>query len=220
MQQDIAKKLLSFGVVVAPKFGTQMARYAELLVEHNANFSLMSANETQFICERHLPDSAAFLVLHKVPTGTRFLDYGSGGGFPGIVLAAALPECSFVLAESNARKTEFLKICVTELALDNVEVFLGRANAYKPAPTFDYILMRAVGPLHRTIDDALKIANARCKVVVWAGPDILSQPQYWRAFAQKRRADCYIEQYPANYMDDFSFALACFAKTNSNVEQI
>jgi len=183
MQYDITKKLLNFDVIVAPNFGAQMEQYGALLVEHNVQFSLMSANETRFINTRHVPDSAAFLLLHKPHAGAHFLDYGSGGGFPGIVLAAALPDCSFVLAESTSRKTEFLKICVAELALTNVEVFWGRANAYKPACRFDYIMMRAVGPLHRTIDDALKIAATSCKVIVWAGPDILSQLDYWHTFA-------------------------------------
>ncbi len=219
MQYDIAKKLLNFGAIVAPNFGTQMAQYTDLLIRHNAEFSLMSSNETRFIGERHLPDCAAFLLLHKAHAGARFLDYGSGGGFPGIVLAAAQPTCSFVLAESTSRKTEFLKICVRELALDNVEVFLGRANTYNFAPAFDYILMRAVGPLHRTIDDALRIAPLSCKVIVWAGPDILAQPEYWRTFAQKRKAHCHIAQYPEGYMDNYSYALACFSKTGDTVEQ-
>lgn len=56
-------------------------------------------------------------------------DIGSGGGFPGIVAAACLPDHQFTLVEPMERRIEWLHECVDEMGLDNVSIVRSRANA-------------------------------------------------------------------------------------------
>src|SRR5262249_1898707 len=60
--------------------------------------------------------------------GRHILDFGSGGGFPGVVLASACP-ARFTLAEARHKRASFLKVVVAEMALDNVEILATRLDA-------------------------------------------------------------------------------------------
>ena len=73
----------------------------------------------------------------------------------GIPLALIQPRRHFTLLDANAKKTRFLRQAVAELGVNNVEVFLGRAEAYRPDPGFDCITVRAFGEL----SDILSLAK-------------------------------------------------------------
>ena len=88
----------------------------------NKTFNLVSRQDIKRLLPRHLLDSLAGLPLLK---GERILDLGSGAGLPGVPLAIAAPERSFLLLDRSSRRVRFLKQVVRNLALHHVEVLEG-----------------------------------------------------------------------------------------------
>lgn len=125
----------------------RLRTFTELLRASPHN--LLSTRGLEELEERHLPESLAFSA--SLPTGPRLLDIGSGGGLPGIVIAAARPDLEVHLLDATRKKTDFLAHVATELGLE-LTVHHGRAEelaAGALASTFDLVTARAVAPLHR-----------------------------------------------------------------------
>jgi len=111
--------------------------------------NLLSARGLLEVETRHIPESVAF--AQSLPTGSRLLDVGSGGGLPGIVIALLRPEYDVHLLEATGKKVAFLMTAVAELGLP-VEVHHGRAEDLARgslAESFDLVTARAVAPLTR-----------------------------------------------------------------------
>jgi 16S rRNA (guanine527-N7)-methyltransferase len=111
--------------------------------------NLVSPGTMAEIESRHLQDSLQLLAL--APEARSWIDLGSGGGFPGLVVAAALagsPGARMILVESNARKCAFLRE-TARLANLPVRVICGRIEAVLPGLTerFDVVSARALAPL-------------------------------------------------------------------------
>ena len=114
------------------------------LADWNTRFNLTAITEPADIVDKHLLDSLAVLPLLR---GLRIADIGSGAGFPGLPLAIANPGRRYTLIESTGKKASFLHHAVEKLALNNVEVFYGRAETLKPRPAFDGAISRALGSI-------------------------------------------------------------------------
>jgi len=88
----------------------RLDRYVDLLREWQAKTNLVAPSTLPNLWTRHISDSLQLLSL--APTATRWVDLGSGGGFPGVVLACALaeaPGANIQLVERNAKKAAFLQ---------------------------------------------------------------------------------------------------------------
>ena len=111
--------------------------------------NLVSRETLPEVWQRHVRDSLQLLPCIKAEDKS-FLDLGSGGGFPAIVLAIVLksPGTRFVLVEANKRKCAFLRTVARDLALD-VTVLASRAEAIRPDEIgpVDVITCRATAPL-------------------------------------------------------------------------
>jgi 16S rRNA (guanine527-N7)-methyltransferase len=135
-------------------FGPRLAlaqRYAELLADTGVEWGLLGPHEVDRIWERHLLNCGA--VAELLQPGERVADIGSGAGLPGVALAIAEPGLDVVLIESLLRRSEFLRMVVTELGLD-VEVLRGRAEdpaIRKSAGDRDVAVSRAVAPLDKLV---------------------------------------------------------------------
>jgi 16S rRNA (guanine527-N7)-methyltransferase len=115
------------------------AAFLDLFEKWNRSINL-SAAATRAELESHLVDS-----LHVVPhlrTAKRVLDVGSGGGFPVVPAAIALPEVSFTSLEPVHKKHAFLKTCARELGLANLEALAVRLDDH-PRHDYDAAMSRA-----------------------------------------------------------------------------
>ena len=100
----------------------QLLAYLALLAKWNKAYNLTAVRNVDEMVSRHLLDSLSVLPYVK-ESGDRWLDVGSGGGMPGIILAIMLPKRRFSLLDSNGKKIRFLTQVKLELGLDNVQVF-------------------------------------------------------------------------------------------------
>ena len=124
-------------------------RYAELLADTGVEWGLLGPHEIERIWERHLLNCG--VVVELLEPGERVADIGSGAGLPGLALAIAEPRLDVVLIESLLRRSEFLRMVVTELGL-GVEVLRGRAEdpaVRESAGGCDAVVSRAVAPLDK-----------------------------------------------------------------------
>lgn len=123
----------------------------EMLRSSNASASLMSDGALADVLRGHVLDSFTLLPLIRRANlhEGRLVDVGTGGGFPGLVLAIAEPSLRVTLMDATRKKTEYLERVCGELRLD-VDVLHARAEdaAHDPAlhESFDVAVCRALGP--------------------------------------------------------------------------
>lgn len=132
---------LSEGVVA------QLNRLRPLYEEWNAAINVISRKDMDAFEERHILHSLAIFKAMQFAPGSRILDVGTGGGFPGIPLAIACPDVEFVLCDSIGKKIKVVRAVVEELQLKNVTVHHGRAEEI--SGRFDFVVSRAVTRMDR-----------------------------------------------------------------------
>lgn len=125
--------------------------YLQLLSRWNRVYNLTSITALDEMRSVHLYDS---LSVASFITARRIADIGSGGGLPGIVLAVLFPEKSFILVDTNSKKTRFLRQVTIELGLDNVEVVHSRVEDMTVDERFGQIISRAFTSLDRFVSSS------------------------------------------------------------------
>ena len=129
-----------------------------------------TVREPAVAVDAHVADALVALELAPVRAASRVGDLGSGAGFPGLVLAAALPHAQFALVESNRRKCDFLSRAAAKMALANVEVVAERIESWAAgAGTRDLVTARAVAPLAVLVEYAAPLLRNGGALVAWKG---------------------------------------------------
>lgn len=142
--RQLARGAKEMGVALSDSQAAQLLAYMALLNKWNKAYNLTAVRDPDEMVSRHLLDSLS--VLPFVGAG-RWLDVGSGGGMPGVILAIMLPDNEFTLLDSNGKKTRFLTQVKMELGLDNLQVVNSRVEAFSPDLSFDGIVSRAFSSL-------------------------------------------------------------------------
>ena len=160
------------GIVVGPASLRLIEGHVRLLLAWNAAINLTAITDPASIARLHVADSLAALgLLPGLPQAT-VLDLGSGGGFPGLTLAAAMSSARFSLVESVGKKAAFLATAVEALGLGpRVEVADVRAETLPPG-TWDIVTARAVGSLAELIELALPLLAPGGHLLAWKRGDI------------------------------------------------
>lgn len=110
--------------------------------EWNEKINLISRKDIDGLYERHILHSLSIAKVIQFVPGTRILDVGTGGGFPGIPLAILFPDAHFTLNDSIAKKIKVVKEISASLGLQNVDTLNSRAEEGKEK--YDFIVSRAV----------------------------------------------------------------------------
>jgi 16S rRNA (guanine527-N7)-methyltransferase len=108
----------------------------------NEKINLISRKDIDSLYEKHILHSLAIAKIITFRPGTRILDVGTGGGFPGIPLAVLFPSTNFVLIDSIGKKIKVVQAVVEELGLKNVTALHTRVEEVKSE--FDFVISRAV----------------------------------------------------------------------------
>ena len=120
----------------------QLVALFHLYEDWNSKINVISRKDMDQFYERHVLHSLAISKIIDFKPGTRILDVGTGGGFPGIPLAIMYPEVAFTLVDSIGKKVKVVNEVASALGLKNVDAQPIRAEAVKGQ--FDFILSRAV----------------------------------------------------------------------------
>lgn len=165
----------------------RLDRYVDLLVQWQAKTNLVSPATLPQLWTRHIADSLQLLRL--APSARTWLDFGSGGGFPGVVLACAMVEVEggrVNLVERNAKKAAFLRealritggagqVVLADIG-DSVDSFVGKV---------DCVTARAVAPLHQLIGFSEPLlTSGHTKALFLKGQDVDAElteaTKYWK----------------------------------------
>ncbi|RED93368.1 16S rRNA (guanine(527)-N(7))-methyltransferase RsmG [Marinoscillum furvescens] len=120
----------------------QIVQLESLYKDWNAKINVISRKDIEELYIRHVLHSLAIAKYFSFPAGSKVLDIGTGGGFPGVPLAILFPECSFYLADSIGKKIKVVNEVASALGLANVEAEHVRVEKIKRK--FDYVVSRAV----------------------------------------------------------------------------
>lgn len=149
------------------RLAAQMEQYIKEIVLYNSAYNLTNTSDHDELVVRHILDSLAGYgeidkILHGGISGADGIsadsitagDIGSGGGLPGIPLAAAFPQVHFCLVERMEKRCSFLENCAALMGLKNVEVINSEAERLEPE-MFDLITFRAFRPLDKKMTKTL-----------------------------------------------------------------
>ena len=123
----------------------QIEQFTDLqpLYEHwNAQINVISRKNMDTLYTNHILHSLAIAKVIKFEKGTKILDIGTGGGFPGIPLAILFPEVDFLLVDSIGKKIKVVNEVSSAIGLTNIRTLHERAENIKE--TFDFVVSRAV----------------------------------------------------------------------------
>jgi 16S rRNA (guanine527-N7)-methyltransferase len=154
----------------------KLSVYLDLLLRWNARTNLTAIREPEQIVARHFGESlfAGSHLGHPLPP--TLLDLGSGAGFPGLPIALLHAEIAVTLAESQNKKSTFLREVVRTLALQNVEVWAGRAEDLGAGRRFHTVALRAVDNMEAALAAASSMAEAQ--IILLAGAGVESPEGY------------------------------------------
>lgn len=133
----------ALGLALPPETKTRLQGYLTLLQKWNRVYNLTAVRDPDQMVTHHLLDSLA--VLPHLGGLTTLADVGSGGGLPGLILAACRPELQVTSVEANQKKAAFQQQAKIELGLANVSIHCGRVETM--TGSFDAVISRAFAEL-------------------------------------------------------------------------
>ncbi len=170
---DLNKALTDVNINLDQHKIAMLEQHWQLLIDKNTEVNLTAITEQKAAISKHYLD--CLLALPYLPAEGLALDIGSGGGFPGLVLAIAQTQVSWTLVESVNKKAEFLRQAASQLILGNVTVItsraetLGRQAAFRGK--FDLATARAVAGLASLLEYAVPLLKIGGRFIAYKGPD-------------------------------------------------
>lgn len=164
MTEDEARAWL--GEIVPRETVDLLEQLIAIVIDEMGRQNLISASTVDHIWARHIVDSAQLLPLAP-KKASRWIDLGSGAGFPGMVVAAMRPDMRVTLVESRRKRIDFLGAMAERLGIaDRVEVAGSRLETL-PTAIYDVISARAFAPIDRLLPLAHRFSQ---RETVWLLP--------------------------------------------------
>jgi 16S rRNA (guanine527-N7)-methyltransferase len=172
-------------VSVSRETETRLDRFVELLMEWQSKTNLTALSTLPHLWTRHIADSLQLLAL--APSAKVWVDLGSGGGFPGVVLACALAETPGVrvhLIERNARKAAFLREALRVTSAPGLVHAAAIEDTVDSIPhPIDCVTARALAPLHQLLGFAEPLVRRGARALFLKGQDVEAElteaTKYW-----------------------------------------
>jgi 16S rRNA (guanine527-N7)-methyltransferase len=150
LRAALATSAAELGLALTSVDLDRLLSYLALLQRWNGTYNLTAVRDPQEMLTQHLADCLAVVGPFRRELGVasprRVLDVGSGGGLPGVILAALQPPWSVTCVDTVGKKTAFIRQAAVELGLPNLHAEHARVEALKSAP-FDLITSRAFASL-------------------------------------------------------------------------
>ena len=120
----------------------QFAQLDALYREWNAKINVISRKDIDNLYPHHVLHSLGIAKVINFRPGTKIMDIGTGGGFPGIPLAILFPECQFKLIDSIGKKIKVASAVAQAIGLKNVQI--EHRNVMEEKAKYDFVVSRAV----------------------------------------------------------------------------
>jgi 16S rRNA (guanine527-N7)-methyltransferase len=158
------------GIVLGPAQTRQLSTYLDTLLLWAKRVDLVSQSEPDVIVTKHFADS--LVPARFCPEDGTIADIGSGAGFPGLVLAIALPQASVRVIESRAKRASFLAEVVRVAKIGNAAVVHGRAEELgdQHREAYDLTISRALGTLSEFLALSRPLLRPSGRVLAMKGP--------------------------------------------------
>jgi 16S rRNA (guanine527-N7)-methyltransferase len=141
---QLAAGAAQLGLDLSPQTQQALLDFLALLEKWNRVYNLTAVRDRAEMVSQHLLDCLAIVPHVRART---ILDVGSGGGFPGIPLALALPDAQLTLLDSRQKKATFLRQALIELAIGNATVARARVEDWHAGCVFELVVSRAFSDL-------------------------------------------------------------------------
>ena len=187
-RKQFTSGLSKLSLSLSPQQTDSILLYCQELQKWNKRVNLIARNTSPTdIVEKHFLDSLTLLpVIHQYgleqgrigDDGVSLIDVGSGAGFPGLVLAAALPELAVTLVEPRQKRVSFLRHIIRILGLTNVQVTDQRIEPGQAwdGPECTFITSRAVAATDAFLPMIEGIATEKTVVIMMGATDEASSP--------------------------------------------
>ena len=187
--QALTEGATDLGLALTPAQLDLFSRHYAFLLGHRAH-GVTAITNPLGAAIKHFLDSLTALLIRDLRPGERVADIGSGAGFPGLVLAVARPQASYLLIESNLRRAALLRELIAALKLRNASVIaeraeaLGRETGYRrlqPAippegsathhrEAYDLVVARALAPMPVLLEYCLPLVKVGGDCLALKGP--------------------------------------------------
>ncbi len=147
------EKILSYFPHLTERQRQQLAALYDLYVDWNQKINVISRKDIENLYEHHVLHSLAIAKMISFRPGTRILDFGTGGGFPGIPLAILFPDCTFKLIDGTGKKIRVATEVAQAIGLKNC--YPAHLRGEEEKGLYDFVVSRAVMPL----PDLMKIVK-------------------------------------------------------------
>ncbi len=177
----------------------KFSKLGALYQDWNLKINVVSRKDIDELYLRHVLHSLAIAKVIEFKDGSKIMDVGTGGGFPGIPLAILFPECNFHLVDSIAKKLKVVNEVVDGLGLENVKTTHTRVEEIKE--TYDFIVSRAVAAMptfvHWVKGKIEKTSRHELKngILYLKGGDLAEELQDYKTATLYNLSDFYVEDF-------------------------
>jgi len=146
--EEVRQICLKNGLEIHDSQWFLLEKWSFLLLDLNQKVNLISRKEIEYLWEKQILSCLTLLILRKFSLDSEICDFGTGGGFPGMVLAIVRPDLKLTLFESRKKKVLAVQEMIESLKITNVQIVLGRgeelAKKKQWFKRFPYVTSRAV----------------------------------------------------------------------------
>lgn len=159
----------------------KFVQYASLLKEWNKKFNLTAIDNDRDIIIKHFYDSLLCTKAWTDFSGKKFIDIGTGGGFPGLPLKILNPDLDVTLCDSLFKRITFLNEVIANLELEKTTTLHGRAEDLgkdiSHRENYDLVTARAVAKLPILLELCLPLIKVGGVFIALKGPEVQSELQ-------------------------------------------
>ena len=158
-KEELKKEIEKLNISFTQKIEKDLEEYKNLLQEANSKFNLTTIIADEDIYLKHFYDSLTLYKIEEFKNVKYICDFGTGAGFPGLVLKIVFPNIKIDLIESNTKKCEFLSNVIKKLKLKEINVINTRIEEYAKnnREVYDLITCRAVAELRILLELAIPL---------------------------------------------------------------
>ncbi len=162
-KEEFLKYSKELGIEISEKKYNDLYNYYILLNEWNNKFNLTNILEEKDVFLLHFYDSLCLIKALDYKNNISLLDFGTGAGFPGMVIALLFDNIKVTLLESNNKKCTFLNEIKNKFGVNNVEIICDRVENYGKTnrEKYDYVTCRAVTSIPIIIEIATSLVKVR-----------------------------------------------------------